>query len=159
MVTAAFKRAGIYCLALLLSLVSLSATGAYAGQVNSTQRAYISNNVNDARHWPQSCDGRKVCHLVGPGGLVIAWKGYITMNAGKTFLVDGRCASACAIALGYAIYRGEHVIVRPGATIVPHNEDAIRGARSTMPGWYYKLLTGVPELASIDGRLVAAHLA
>lgn len=81
-----------------------------------------------------------VCHLEGPGGFVPQWIEYVddAVQENKSFVVDGYCASACAIATGYAISSGAKVTIYDSALLVPHNKMAI--IQHLMPVWYKKLM-------------------
>jgi|SRR6185503_9290451 len=86
----------------------------------------------------------EVCPLEGPGGLVVEWTQHVDQGIKdhKEFVVKNFCASACAIAIGYAIKKGAKVTVYSTATIQPHNP--LAAVMFPMPVWYRKML--------IDGK-------
>lgn len=108
--------------------------------------ASATDFARDATYQPPKC-GKTVCELYGPGGVIGTWRLQVMVaNAGhRPILVpDGKdCASACALAIGYALHRGYDVRISPTARFVPHNRGAILD--TPMPqGFKTKMLAYVP---------------
>lgn len=78
------------------------------------ERVSIRAMLDDARYWPPACE-RSVCVLTGLGGIVSVWTRHVRRNAGKRFVVQGVCASACEIAA-----RRANAERMPGARLIPH---------------------------------------
>lgn len=105
----AFFASGALWLAILWTVSSL-ATSASLVEVLSNAKAYA----------PPPCNAH-VCVLSGPGGLVNLWISHVDRNRalGRVFVVEGVCASACAIAA-----RRAEATLLPGARLVPHQVTA-----------------------------------
>lgn len=91
-------------------LSGVSAGIAASGGV--TVREMIGNPL----YWPPPCE-TKVCVLTGLGGIVQVWLKHVDRNLalGRTFVVDGVCASACEMAA-----RRAKAKLLPGARLIPH---------------------------------------
>jgi sugar (pentulose or hexulose) kinase len=90
---------------------------------------------------PPACTATQ-CPMYGPGGYIRDWrlsvmladlKGLpIVVPAGRT------CASACALAVGFALAKGYDVRISPSAVFVPHNREAI--SKGLMPKRFKALM-------------------
>lgn len=108
-VLGAFLASGMMWLVILWGVASI-ATSASLVDVLSNSRAYA----------PPPCNSH-VCVLSGPGGLVALWTKHVDRNLakGRVFVVDGVCASACAIAA-----RRADATLLPGARLITHQVTA-----------------------------------
>ncbi len=101
---------------------------------------------NDPAYQPPRCTAT-VCPMYGPGGLIIRWKeaALLAHGHGKLIVVPpGRvCASACALAVGYALGHGFDVEISPSAIFVPHNIKAIQKTHMP-PAFKAKMLAYKP---------------
>lgn len=99
---------------------------------------------------PPAC-GETTCELYGTGGQVELWKlRVLTAHMkNKPIVVPGKvCASACAIAVGFALYRGDEVIIDPDATFIPHNRHAI--SKTQMPPKFMALMVAYEPFKGSD---------
>jgi hypothetical protein len=91
--------------------------------------ASATDYATDAAYQPPKC-GTTVCEMYGPGGIIGTWRLQVmAANAGHRTIVvpNGKvCASACALAIGFAMHRGYELRIGPTAWFVPHNIGAIR---------------------------------
>lgn len=80
--------------------------------------------------------------MYGPGGYVNEWKLAVMLAnlEGKPIVVPPNkvCASACAIAVGFALHKGYNVRIAPSAKFIPHNLEAIK--QTPMSGEFKRLM-------------------
>lgn len=93
--------------------------------------------AGDARYQPRPCP-TQVCELSGPGGCIRDWQLAVQLDvlAQKTIHVPAKmCASACIIAVGWALQFGGHVTIDSNAKLIwPHSR--ARFAQYPMPEWF-----------------------
>lgn len=112
----------------LLAVLSTSATAAPVHRLADTPNGTLSTaDMLDPKYMPPKC-GRKTCVLTGPGGIVFFWTYHVEQNAklGKTFVVKGKCQSACYIAYQEAVKLGAKVRIAPGASFWEHKPTRLR---------------------------------
>lgn len=107
-----FMLSGVLWLGIIWAVSSVAS----AGEVTVRQM------IGDARYWPPVCD-QSVCVLTGLGGIVQVWERHVDKHKelGRTFVVEGICASACEIAA-----RRAGAAIAPGATLVVHEPSPAR---------------------------------
>jgi len=108
----AFVLSGMLWLLIIWAVSSLTS----AGEVSVRQM------IGDARYWPPACE-QSVCVLTGLGGIVQVWERHVDKynGLGRSFVVEGMCASACEIAARRARAR-----IAPGATLIVHEPSPAR---------------------------------
>lgn len=108
-VLGAFLASGVMWLVILRVVASLAVSASLV-DVLSNATAYA----------PPPCHAH-VCVLSGPGGLVSLWTSHVDRNLalGRIFVVEGTCASACAIAA-----RRANASLLPGARLITHQVTA-----------------------------------
>lgn len=79
----------------------------------------------DKKYMPKPC-GATRCILTGPGGIEFFWLYHVENNLNKTFIVRGKCESACYLAYQRAVELGAKVKIDPGASFGTHRRSKMR---------------------------------
>lgn len=79
----------------------------------------------DKKYMPRPC-GATRCILTGPGGIEFFWIFHVQQNLDKTFIVRGKCESACYLAYKEAVDLGAKVRVEPNASFGTHRSTKLR---------------------------------
>jgi hypothetical protein len=84
-------------------------------------RMSVEDLLRDKRYWPPVCKG-STCTLTGLGGLVDMWESHVRLRhrEGKSFVVRGKCMSACYLAYKEAVRIGAAIRLAPGAQLYAH---------------------------------------
>lgn len=98
-----------------LAVVETSVSGERGG-------TSVRQMLGDPLYWPADCTAT-TCVLTGNGGIMDVWLHHVDEHRGKTFVVKGKCASACEWAYLRARKLGEKTVVLPGARFVRHNPE------------------------------------
>jgi hypothetical protein len=108
----AFLLSGVLWLLIIWAVSSVASAGVVT----------VRQMIGDARYWPPACE-QSVCVLTGLGGIVQVWERHVDKHKGlgRTFVVEGICASACEIAARRAGAR-----IAPGATLIVHEPSPAR---------------------------------
>lgn len=101
---------GVFMVSGFLWVLIIWAVSSIAGAVT------VREMIGDDRYWPPACE-RPVCVLTGLGGIVRVWERHVDKHTalGRSFVVEGVCASACEIAA-----RRAHATPMPGARLIVH---------------------------------------
>lgn len=100
-----FVLSGVLWVLIIWAISSVASAGVTVRQM-----------IGDPRYWPPTCEG-PVCVLTGLGGIVQVWERHVDKNMalGRTFVVEGVCASACEIAA-----RRAQATITDGAVLIVH---------------------------------------
>ena len=77
----------------------------------------LADILKNARAYAPPPCVEQICVLTGPGGIWQVWEAHVRKNQalGRTFVVEGVCASSCERAARLA-----HAEVKPGAVLIYH---------------------------------------
>lgn len=127
------RKAGAIAVVAVLYVAVLLATG------------WAEETFTGPAYQPPKCTAT-ICPMYGPGGILSHWtmavmlaniaKKPLVVPAGKT------CASACALAIGFALGRGYDVRIAPSALFIPHAVEVMN--KPMLPAFRRKLLAGKP---------------
>lgn len=79
----------------------------------------------DKKYMPKPCSATR-CILTGPGGIEFFWTYHVEQNLDKTFIVRGKCESACYLAYKEAVRLGAKVKIERGASFGTHRPSKVR---------------------------------
>jgi len=104
----AFMLSGVLWTMIIWAVSSVASAGSVT----------VRQMLGDARYWPPVCE-QSVCVLTGLGGIVQVWERHVDKHKelGRSFVVEGLCASACEIAA-----RRAGATIAPGATLIVHEQ-------------------------------------
>ena len=107
----AFALSGVLWVLIIWAVSSVATAGSIT----------VRQMIGDARYWPPACD-QSVCVLTGLGGIVQVWERHVDKqkSRGRSFVVEGICASACEIAA-----RRAGAAIAPGATLIVHETSPV----------------------------------
>lgn len=112
--------------ALLLVTLATNAVSAPVHRLKEVPDGTLSTaDLLDPKYMPPKC-GRTTCTLTGPGGILFFWTYHVEQNLDKTFVVKGKCQSACYLAYKEAVKLGAKVRIMPGASFWDHGTTKLR---------------------------------